>query len=139
MTTRFMLDTNIISDMVRNPRGASAKRGKAEGQVALCTSAITACELRFGARKRGSPALSERIGSFLSRIPVMPLEPPVDETYGRVRLGLEKAGTPIGPYDMLIAAHALSLGLVLVTDNVREFSRVEGLRMENWIERGSGA
>ncbi|MBB1248178.1 type II toxin-antitoxin system VapC family toxin [Rhizobium sp. G21] len=132
---RFMLDTNIVSDMLRNPQGHAVQRGEAEGKSALCLSVITACELKYGIYKRASQALRSRISVFLEDISILALEPEVDETYALLRLDLERRGKPIGPNDLLIAAHARSLDLTLVTDNIREFSRLDGLKLENWIER----
>lgn len=99
----------------------------------VCTSIVVAAELRFGARKRGSEALSAKVDALLAAIPVLPLDAGADHAYAEIRYQLEAAGTPIGPNDLLIAAHALSLGQVLVTDNVDEFGRVAGLRVENWL------
>lgn len=133
----FMLDTNIISDILRNPNGSSAQRARSEGVARLCLSAIVACELRYGVLKKGATALGERVEAFLTNIVVVPFEGGFDADFAEIRVALEKAGTPIGPYDMLIAAHARSLDLTLVTDNMREFSRIDGLKIENWIERES--
>jgi len=92
-----------------------------------------ACELRYGAAKKDSPALSARVEQLLSTIEVLPLDEGVDKQYGALRSALEKVGTPIGANDYLIAAQALSLALILVTDNWGEFSRVPGLTVENWL------
>jgi tRNA(fMet)-specific endonuclease VapC len=94
---------------------------------------VVACKLRYGAVKKGSPVLSDKIGQLLSTIEVLPLEEGADEKYAEVRTALERAGTLIGANDLLIATHALSLGLALVTDNAGEFSRVPGLGVENWL------
>ncbi len=131
---RYMLDTNVVSDMVRNPGGAAVMRSKVVGTESLCLSAVTVCELRFGLRKKNSPTLASRVEAFLAAIPALPFEPEISVLFADIRYWLEHKGTPIGPYDMLIAAHALSLDLTLVTANVREFSRVEGLKVENWLE-----
>ena len=136
MASRYLLDTNILSDLMRNPSGEVAHKISLlspEERDLLATNVIVACELRFGALKKRSAALEERIGQLLDNLPVLALEPEVDEHYGRLRAGLEEKGMPIGANDMLIAAHALSLDAVLVTDNVREFRRVKGLRVENWM------
>ncbi len=111
------------------------------GEDKIATSIIVATELRFGAAKKGSAALSERVDVLLSRFRVLPLETDADEIYGSIRADLESRGTPIGGNDLLIAAHALSLDRkssqdeqwVLVTANVREFERVDGLAIENWL------
>ena len=130
----YLLDTNIISDLVRNPRGRVADRIAAVGEDAVATSVIVAAELRFGAAKKGSRALSDRVDAILGILAVLPLEPPADAAYGQLRAKLEQDGTPIGANDMLIAAHALAVGRVLVTANVSEFERVAGLEIVNWLE-----
>jgi tRNA(fMet)-specific endonuclease VapC len=128
-----MLDTNILSDLVRDPRGAVARRIGEAGEHAVCTSIVVAAELRFGAEKSGSAKLSDRVDLLLSAIEVLPLEPPADRCYAKIRQHLIRQGTPIGPNDLLIAAHALAMDLTAVTANAREFSRVPGLRVENWL------
>lgn len=130
-----MLDTNIISDLVRNPAGAPARRIERAGQGDICTSVIVAAELRYGCAKKGSAKLLARVESLLETIPVLPLDVPADAEYGSIRAELEAAGLIIGQNDLLIAAHAYALGLTLVTDNTREFSRIRGLKVENWLER----
>lgn len=128
-----LLDTNIVSDLVRNPQGRIAARIAEVGEAAVCTSIIVAAELRFGAAKRGSARLSEQLERVLGALQVLPFETPADAAYGRLRAHLERAGTPIGGNDLLIAAHALSAGCSLVTDNTGEFSRVDGLTVLNWL------
>lgn len=130
---RYLLDTNILSDMIRNPHGAAAVRQALVAPGAVCTSVIVAAELRFGADKRRSQLLRGKVDAVLSAIPVLPFETPADQTYAEVRNILEAAGTPISGNDFLIAAHALSAGCILVTDNEREFARVPGLTVENWL------
>jgi len=103
------------------------------GEDKVCTSIFVACELRFGASKKGSPKLTEQIEKVLAVLPVLALETDADQRYGALRAELERVGTPIGANDMLIAAHALSLGLTLVTDNEHEFRRVKGLTVRNWL------
>lgn len=133
MPARFMLDTNTISDMIRNPAGAAAKRARAAADQ-LCTSIVVAAELRYGCARKGSPELLRRVESMLDEIGILPLDVPADEDYARVRHGLEAAGRPIGANDLFIAAHAIRLDATLVTANLREFSRVPGLKTENWID-----
>jgi len=130
---RYLLDTNVLSHLLKHPAGAIGVRIAAVGEEAVCTSIVVACELRYGAAKKGSPALSARVDQLLSAIEVLPLDEGVDARYGDLRTALEKAGTPIGANDYLIAAHALATDLTLVTDNVGEFSRVPGLAVENWL------
>jgi tRNA(fMet)-specific endonuclease VapC len=134
-TLRYMLDTNIVSDMIRNPQGKTVLHAQSLGQEAICVSVVTACELRFGALKKGAIALMQRVDGFLSEVPPLPFETRFDVEFAQIRVQLEKVGRPIGPLDLFIAAHAKSLDLTLVTDNIREFSRIDGLKLENWIER----
>ena len=129
----YLLDTNILSDLIRNPFGPVAQRIEAVGAKAVCTSIIVAAELRYGCAKKGSPRLQARVEDILAIIPVLPLEVPADADYGRQRVQLEASGQPIGGNDLLIAAHALALGLTLVTHNTREFSRIAGLQVEDWL------
>jgi len=130
---RYLLDTNIVSDLVRNPQGNVARRIAKVGASQVCTSIIVAAELRYSAEKRGAVALSERLEAVLGRLEVLPFEAPADAAYATLRTKLERSGKPIGANDLLIAAHALSLGCAIVTDNEREFARVAGLKLENWL------
>ena len=130
---RYLLDTSVVSDLVRNPLGAVAGRVASVGEGTVCTSIVVAAELRFGAVKSGSPKLADQVDLILSALEVLPLEPPADRHYGEIRQDLARQGTPIGPNDLLIAAHARALDLTVVTANVREFSRVPGLGVENWL------
>lgn len=131
----YLLDTNIISDMIRNPSGQVASRIGRLDAGAICTSIVVAAELRYGCAKKGSAKLLARVESLLATIPVLPLDVPADTEYGGIRAELEAAGQPIGANDLLIGAHACALGLTLVTDNTKEFSRIRGLTLENWFER----
>ena len=130
---RYLLDTNIVSDLVRNPQGKVAQRIRKVGETKICTSIIVAAELRYGAAKKVSPRLSAQLEAVLGAIDVLPFEAPADQVYGSTRTQLEKVGQPIGGNDLLIAAQALSLGCTMVTDNEREFARVKGLAYENWL------
>ncbi|APX26107.1 MULTISPECIES: type II toxin-antitoxin system VapC family toxin [Salipiger] len=131
--TRYMLDTNIISNLLRRPDGSAAKRIGEVGPDAICVSIITAAELRYGCAKKGSAKLLAHVEAILESVQVLALDVPADAEYGGIRAELETASKPIGPNDLLIAAHARAIGAVLVTDNTGEFSRVRGLRVENWI------
>jgi tRNA(fMet)-specific endonuclease VapC len=135
MPPRYLLDTNILSDLVRHPQGKVAARIAAAGEEAISTSIVVAAELRFGAVKSGSKKLASRIDLILSAVEILPLEAPADRHYGDLRYHLTRQGTLIGPNDLLIAAHALSAGLTVVTANTDEFSRVPGLKVENWLEK----
>ncbi|PYX01438.1 MAG: VapC toxin family PIN domain ribonuclease [Acidobacteria bacterium] len=130
---RYLLDTNIVSDLVRNPQGRVAQHIRKVGEAQVCTSIIVAAELRYGAAKKGSPRLSAQLEAVLGVLAVLPFETPADAAYGLLRTRLEQAGTPIGANDLLIAAQTLSLGSTIVTDNEKEFTRVRSLRRENWL------
>jgi len=130
---RYLLDTNILSDLIRDPQGRVASRISSAGEGTVCTSIVVAAKLRFGAAKSGSSKLADRVDLLLSALNVLPLESPADRHYGEIRQRLTRRGTPIGPNDLLIASHALSLDLTMVTANAGEFPRVPGLRIENWL------
>ena len=130
---RYLLDTNTLSDFLRNPKGLVTKRLAVVGEATACTSIIVACELRYGATKKGSPRLAERVDQLLASLEVLPLDRESDCRYAEIRAHLSRTGQPIGANDLLIAAHALALDLILVTDNVDEFACVPGLATENWL------
>lgn len=130
---RYMLDTNIVSDMIRNPRGKVVRRIADVGEEGLSVSVIVAAELRYGTAKARSPRLSTLVEGVLSRLVVVRYDAPADRHYGSLRAELEAAGEPIGQNDLFIAAHAVTLGLPLVIDDVGELSRIPGLKVENWL------
>lgn len=130
----YLLDTNILSDLVRNPQGRIAACIAQVGEKSVCTSMIVASELRFGAAKRNASKLTAQVDAILAALEVRPFDIPADREYAKLRFHLEQAGTPIGPNDMLIAAHALATESTLVTANIGEFCRVPGLAVENWLE-----
>ena len=132
MKPAYLLDTNVVSDLIRHPHGVITKRISLEGEDNVCTSIIVASELRFGALKRSSEQLTRQLDLVLSTIQVMPFKAPADRLYGKLQVYLEERGTPIGPNDMLIAAQALALDCTIVTRNVREFSRVPELKVDDW-------
>ncbi len=129
----YLLDTNAVSDLVRNPQGRVAQHIRKVGEARVCTSIIVAAELRYGAAKKASPRLSAQLEAVLGAIEVLPFEKPADAAYGVMRARLEKVCRPIGANDMLIAAQALALGYTIITDNEKEFTRVEDLNVENWL------
>ena len=129
---RYMLDTNVVSNLVRRPDGEVAQRVAALAPRSFAISVIVAAELRYGAERRGSARLTKQLGAVLSAIEVLPLKEPADRLYGVIRSELERVGLPIGHNDLLIAAHARAAGAILVTNNVGEFTRVPGLTVENW-------
>jgi tRNA(fMet)-specific endonuclease VapC len=129
---RFLLDTDICIYVInRRPPGV-LERFLAHEQDGIGISAISAGELHAGIRKTGSQRNLRALDAFLAPLTIMEFDAAAARVYGDVRTALEKRGVPIGPLDTLIAAHALSLGTVLVTNNQREFKRVPGLRVENW-------
>jgi tRNA(fMet)-specific endonuclease VapC len=130
---RYLLDTNVVSDLIRNPQGRVTEHIRRVGEAQVCTSIIVAAELRYGATKRGSPRLTNQLEAVLGALDVLPFEAPADAAYGLMRTQLEQAGTPIGGYDLLIAAQTIALGYTIVSDNEREFARIEGLPRENWL------
>jgi tRNA(fMet)-specific endonuclease VapC len=130
---RYLLDTNIVSALIRDPQGRITPRIREVGEAQVCTSVIVAAELRYGASKKGSPRLAVQLEAVLSVLEILPFEAPADATYGLLRTRLERAGQPVGGNDLLIAAQALALGLILVTDKENEFGQIEGLACENWL------
>jgi tRNA(fMet)-specific endonuclease VapC len=127
-----MLDTNIVSELIRNPAGVVAGRIAEAGDAGMAVSIIVAAELRFGGAKLGSAALIRQIEAILSGLLIIPFETPADAEYASIRSALERQGRSIGGNDLLIVAHALAVGVPLVTRNIDEFSRVPGLRVVNW-------
>lgn len=130
---RYLLDTNIVSDLIRDPQGRVASRIREVGEAQVATSIIVVAELRFGAAKKASPRLTAQVDAVLGAMEILPLEEPADRTYGQLRARLEKKGHLVGGNDLLIAAQAISLGFTLVTANKREFARLPDLRCENWL------
>ena len=129
---RFMLDTNICIQIMNHADDRMLAR-LIEHEGKMCISTIVAAELRFGAAKSAAKKKNQQLlAEFLAPLEVIPFDEDAAESYGELRATLEKAGRPIGPLDTLIAGHALSLSATLVTNNTREFKRVQGLRVENW-------
>ena len=129
----WMLDTNILSALIKTPGSAMVKHMAGLEPNTLCTSIVVACELRFGAQRKGSAELMAKVEQLLASLPVLALDGEADRHYADIRCSLERAGTPIGGNDLLIAAHARSQSLTLVTHNTREFGRVPGLRIQDWL------
>lgn len=130
---QYLLDTNVCVDYLngRYPAVTEAIRGASPDE--LCVSSVVVAELRYGAEKSEHRRRNHlRLDVFLSEVACVPFDGMAAAMFGRVRAALEARGTVIGPYDLQIAAHALALGLVLVSDNVREFRRVKGLKVQNW-------
>lgn len=144
ISSRWMLDTNIISHAIRSPLGPLAlrlQRVNAEAPDSLCTSLLVECELAFGIAKLGptgrATALARKVDVVLQFVSPQPLDTALIAHYATIRAHLERVGTPIGPNDTLIAAHALALDCTLVTDNEDKFRRVPGLRVENWLKEAA--
>jgi tRNA(fMet)-specific endonuclease VapC len=133
MARLYLLDTNILSHLVRQPQGPIAERIADVGEANVLTSVIVACELRYGAARSGSRRLTRQIEAVLGALTIRPLESEVERVYAAIRVALDKKGTPIGAHDMLIAAHARAIDAVCVTDNVSAFKRVPALKVENWL------
>ncbi|MCM2475939.1 type II toxin-antitoxin system VapC family toxin [Rhizobium sp. CG5] len=130
---KYLLDTNIVSDIMHNPQGRVVSKITEVGDAEIFTSIIVVSEIRFGIEKRGSKKLAARLASILEVLPVETFEPPADEHYGMIRALTESLGLRVGDMDLLIAAQALSLGATVVTGNEREFSHVPNLKIENWL------
>ena len=133
MDFKYLLDTNILSELIINPVGKIRAKIEEVGESRVSTSIIVASEIRYGCKKRKSARLTRQANAILGAIPILDLEKPVDEFYGEIRSNLEGKGTPIGPNDLFIAAQTQSLGLTLVTNNLKKFRRVKGLKAQNWL------
>jgi tRNA(fMet)-specific endonuclease VapC len=133
--TLYLLDTNAVSDLADNPTGAVASKIAEVGVANVATSIIVSGEIAFGLEQKQSERLRRQMQEVLASLPILPLEQPADEYYGAVRSILKRQGKPIGPNDLFIAAHALALEATLVTANTGEFSRVPGLKVENWLRQ----
>lgn len=133
MPALYLLDTNTLANLIRQPQGRVAERIAQVGEAHVLTSVVVACELRYGAAKRGSRRLTRQVEAVLAALTVRPLESDVERIYAVIRVALEKKGTPIGAHDLLIAAHARAIDAVCVTDNLAEFKRVPALKVENWV------
>jgi tRNA(fMet)-specific endonuclease VapC len=129
----YMLDTNICIYVMKNYPGDLRAKFNALAEQ-LCISSITLGELHYGAEKSTRRAENlTPIGHFVARLDVLPFGDKAAVHYGQVRAELERAGTPCGPHDMQIGGHARSEGLIIVTNNPREFARMPGIRAENWV------
>ena len=133
MSLQYLLDTNTISDLIRHPQGPVARRIGEVGEDAVCTSIVVSSEVRFGVEKSGSEKLRSQAEAILSAMAVLPFDLPADQHYAELRWHLTRRGAPIGPNDLLIAAHARALDLAVVTANDSEFRRVPSLEVENWL------
>ena len=137
---RRLLDTNVCIHLIRRKPPEVLRRFEDYEVGEVGVSSVTAAELSYGAEKSALPEQNrEALSRFLLPLEVLAFGAEAAASYGRVRAALERAGTPIGPLDTLIASHAVSLGVTLVTNNVREFSRVPGLEVEDWTREGETA
>ncbi len=131
---KYMLDTNIIIYIIKHRPEAVFRRFQELAPSDFCISAVTMAEMEYGISKSSRPEQNRiAFDLFISGIDILSFDDAAAEEYGPIRAGLEKDGMPIGPNDLLIAAHAKSRDLILVTNNTREFDRVEGLTVENWV------
>ena len=131
----YMLDTNICIYVMKKKPENVLRRFREELDGGICISSITRAELEFGMKHSSDPVKNEQaLLRFLAPLSVLPFGAAAASEYGEVRAYLQSRGTPIGPLDMLIAAHARAEGMTLVTNNMREFERVPELDLENWAE-----
>lgn len=131
----YLLDTNIISDVAHNPSGSVGQKLGEIDPTEIVSSVVVAAEVWYGVENNPSFRSRERTEAFMKNVNVLAMEPGVARTYGRLRAELKRAGSELGPNDLLIAAHALSIGATLVTGDDRAFSRVPGLKIENWLRQ----
>src|SRR6266851_4510828 len=129
--TGFMLDTDVSSYIIRRRPATLADKFEKHAE-ALSVSVMTAAELRFGAEKAGRPKLAELVEAYLERLAILDWTNEVTSHYARIRTELKRSGKPIGNMDLLIASHAVSQGMTLVTNNIKHFSSVPGLKVEVW-------
>ncbi len=132
---RYMLDTNICIYAIKHKPEQVFMRLQEHDPIDICISSVTYAELVHGVEK--SKAIEKNrvaLALLLATIEIMNFDSLAAESYGKIRADLEKAGTPIGPLDMMIAGHAMALGYTVVTNNTKEFERVKGLKLENWTE-----
>lgn len=132
MAIRFLLDTNTVSFHIRRSSPALQRRIRRTPAAQVGLSVVTEMEIRYGLARNPRLRIAPLVEEFLEGIAVLPLTSDVARIYARVRADLEKRGTPIGPLDLMIAAHALALGATAVTTNLGEFRRVRGLRCQDW-------
>lgn len=131
---KYMLDTNIVIYTMKN-RPRVVREAFRKHYAQMCISSVTYMELIFGAERSANPERNlHDLEGFVARLDVLPYEDGAAVHSGQIRAELAARGTPIGPYDQMIAGHARSLGLIVVTNDIKEFKRIEGLRLENWVQ-----
>jgi tRNA(fMet)-specific endonuclease VapC len=131
----YLLDTNIVSDVAHNPSGPVARKLSEINPDSVVSSVIVAAEIWFGIENNPSFRSRTRTESFLKTVQILEMGPEVAPIYGRIRVELKRIGRTLGANDMLIAAHALALEAVLVTDDYKAFAQVPGLNVENWLQQ----
>ena len=132
---KFLLDTNICVFLIRRKSVPTLTEIRKHNPADLCISTVTVAELEYGCDRSADPAKNRlALTEFLSPFTILPFDDAAARAYGKTRTELEKAGTPIGSMDLMIAAHAVSKKLVVVTNNTREFERVDGLSVEDWSQ-----
>jgi tRNA(fMet)-specific endonuclease VapC len=129
----YLLDANTLGDLARKPGGRVAESMRMASAAKIVTSIIVCCEVEYGLAWKKSEKLRAQMEKILGGLEVLDFGAPAHQKYGELRALLRSMGKPIGPNDLFIAAHALALDAVLVTDNEKEFSRVPGLKIENWL------
>ena len=134
MAVRYLLDTNVVSFHIRGSSAALQNRLRRVKASTVALSVVTEMEIRFGLARNPGLRIAPLVEQFLDAMTILPLDSEVARAYGRIRAELEKGGRPIGPLDTMIAAHAVAVGATLVTNDVREFRRVRGLRVVDWTK-----
>lgn len=134
MSVQYLLDTNVVSLALKGLAPAATLRLSKVPQANVAVSVVTAMELEYGLAKNPKTRHRDAVRRFLEVVSVLPMPKDIAPTYGRVRADLESRGHPVGPLDTMIAAHAIYVGAVLVTENAREFRRVRGLKCESWAK-----
>ena len=134
MAVRYLLDTNVVSFHIRGSSAALQGRLRRIKAASVALSVVTEMEIRFGLARNPGLRIAPLVEQFLDAMTILPLDSDVARAYARIRSELETEGRPIGPLDTMIAAHAISVGATLVTNDVREFRRVRGLRVADWTK-----
>jgi tRNA(fMet)-specific endonuclease VapC len=132
---RFLLDTNIVSDLVRTPWGRVAIKIREVGEETIAVSVITAAELRYGSLKKGSKAFTNQAHQILDQLEILPIEEPCDQHYADIRHSLQSKDSILDGNDLIIASQAIATNRILVTAKVDGFAKVKGLRIENWLDQ----
>jgi tRNA(fMet)-specific endonuclease VapC len=137
LTIRYLLDTNIVSFHIRESSAALQRRLRRVSASTVALSVVTEMEVRYGLARNPRLRVADLVEEFLTGFTILPLDSAVARKYAQVRAELDSKGTPIGPLDLMIGAHALSIGATLVTNNVRELRRIRGLRVVDWTRTTS--